>query len=129
MDRGQIAAGESVTVSVEVSNTGGVAGDEVVELYMSHPGAESAPIRALTGFARVHLAVGERKTVSIPLSAREMSLVDEAGKRSVLVGAIQVCVGSGQPDLAKSSSVDRAAPTNGAMLTIKVNGPAVVLPD
>ena len=50
VDRSSVAAGENAAVSVDVQNTGGVAGDEVVEMYVTHPGVAGAPIRALAGF-------------------------------------------------------------------------------
>src|SRR3989454_407468 len=43
----QVAAGSAVTVSVQVSNAGSISGDEVVQLYLAHPGVDGAPIRAL----------------------------------------------------------------------------------
>ena len=85
------------TVSVDVTNSGGVAGDEVVELYLTHPGVPGAPVRALKGFQRVHLDKGEKKTVSFTLQARDLGIVDEAGKHRVVPGQVDVWVGGGQP--------------------------------
>lgn len=93
----RVAAGKELTVSVDVTNAGAMAGDEVVQLYLTHPGVPGAPLRALTGFSRVHLAAGEKKTVSFKLHDRELSIVDEAGVRRVVPGDVQVWVGGGQP--------------------------------
>jgi beta-glucosidase len=93
----KIAANDSITVSVEVTNTGVMAGDEVVELYLTHAGFVGAPLRALQGFQRIHLDRGEKKTVSFTLRDRDLSVVDQAGKRRIVPGRVEVWIGSGQP--------------------------------
>jgi beta-glucosidase len=97
LDRVKVAAGDSVTVSAEVSNTGSVPGDEVVQLYLMHRGVAGAPLRALAGFERIHLARGEKKTVSFTLRDRDLSVVDPAGKRRIVPGRVDVWIGGGQP--------------------------------
>ena len=63
VDHEKIAAIDTVTLSVDVSNSGRMASDEVVQLDLTHPGVDGAPLRALRGFSRVHLDRGEKKTV------------------------------------------------------------------
>lgn len=92
-----VAAGGTVTVSAEVTNSGPMDGDEVVQLYVTHPGKAGAPVRALQGFQRLHLKRGETRTVSFPLADRALSVVDETGVRAVEPGRIEVWVGGGQP--------------------------------
>jgi beta-glucosidase len=111
VDHDQITASDPVTVSVDVKNTGAVAADEVVELYVSHPGVDGAPIRALKGFTRVHLDKGEQKTVSLALRDRELSVVDDAGKTRILVGPVEVWIGSGQPVAPRGGIVPPGAKT------------------
>lgn len=98
---------EPVTVSVDVTNSGGRDGDEVVQLYLSHPGEKDAPIRALARFERVHLKSGETRTVTFTLDSRALSTVNADGSRSVKRGKVSVWLGGGQPDgrpgLAKAS--------------------------
>jgi len=96
-DRAKVDAKGSVNVSVKVTNTGKMAGGEMVQLYLTHPGVQGAPVRALQGFQRVHLEPGQSQTVTFALSNRQLSIVDEAGKRRVLAGPVQVWVGGGQP--------------------------------
>ncbi len=96
-DGPQASAGDTVTLSVDVKNTGAIAGDEVVELYLTHADVAGAPIRALAGFQRIHLERGEKKTVNFPIRDRELSIVDEAGKRRILPGTVQAWIGGGQP--------------------------------
>jgi beta-glucosidase len=98
VDNGTVPANGSVKVSVEVTNTGAMAGDEVVQLYLTHSGVAGAPIRALQGVQRVHLARGAKKTVSFTLQDRALSIVDEAGKRRIVPGVVDVWIGGGQPE-------------------------------
>ena len=98
----RIAATGAVSVSVDVTNTGAMASDEVVQLYLSplpltQGGVAGAPRRTLQGFQRVHLAQGERKTVEFTLRDRALSVVDAAGVRKIVPGKIEVWVGGGQP--------------------------------
>lgn len=91
-----LAAGQPLTATVRVKNTGSLAGDEVVEAYVKAPMAEG-PLRSLAGFERVHLAGGESREVTLTLSPRSLSTVDAAGARSVLPGSYHLSVGSAQP--------------------------------
>jgi beta-glucosidase len=93
----QVAAGTAVTVSVRVTNNSSVPGDEVVQLYFSHPDVDGAPIRALVGFQRVHLAASASQTVTFTLHDRDLSIVDENGVRRVVPGTVDVWLGGGQP--------------------------------
>jgi beta-glucosidase len=106
-DRVTASSKESAKISVDVVNTGAMAGDEVVQLYVSHPGVAGAPLRALKGFQRVHLDRGEMKTVTFTLGDRQLSVVDADGKRRIVAGTVQVWVGGGQasarPGLPKSA--------------------------
>jgi beta-glucosidase len=74
-----------------------MAGDEVVEIYLMHPGTKGAPLRALVGFKRVHLGAGETQKVQIAIPNRSLSFVDEAGVRRIAPGTVQVWAGGGQP--------------------------------
>jgi len=96
-----LKAGETATVSVEVRNTGSRAGDEVVQMYVSHEGSTVArPLEELKGFARVSLKAGEIKTVTLPLSAKSLAYWDE-GKKAFVVekDRVEVKVGGSSDDL------------------------------
>ena len=97
VSKADVAATDNVTVSVDVANSGAVAGEEVVQLYLTHPGVPGAPLRALKGFQRIHLDKGEKKTVLFTLRARDLSIVDESGKHRVVPGRVDVWVGGAQP--------------------------------
>jgi beta-glucosidase len=69
----QVKVGRSVAVTADVTNTGPVAGDEVVQLYIhQRAGSDSRPMRELKGFQRVTLKLGETKTVTFPLGPAEL---------------------------------------------------------
>ena len=94
----KIKPGETVTVSVEVENSGERAGDEVVQVYLTDQEASlPVPIRALAGFERLRLEPRESRKVSFTLTPEKMSLVDEGGKRLIEPGNFLVAVGGKQP--------------------------------
>lgn len=84
-------------VTTVVTNTGKRAGEEVTQLYLEPPRYEGAPRLALRGFQRFELKPGERKTITLTLSPRDMSFVTRDGVRQVMNGEYRVSVGSGQP--------------------------------
>jgi beta-glucosidase len=97
VNHAKASAKDAVTISVDVVNTGAQAGDEVVQLYLTHKGVAGAPFRALRGFQRVHLDRGQKKTVSFSLRDRDLSIVDETGKHRIVPGTVSVWIGGGQP--------------------------------
>ncbi|HRW07682.1 MAG TPA: beta-glucosidase BglX [Caldilineaceae bacterium] len=91
----QVTVGESMTVSVDVTNTGAVAGDEVAQLYIHQRwGRDSRPMRELKGFARITLQPRETKTVTFVLGPDELRYwstnasewIQEAAEFDVWVG-------------------------------------------
>ncbi len=100
LSKPKLEAGEPLTVTAEVANTGSRDGDEVVQVYLdfpTFPRLPGAPRHALRGFTRVHLKAGESRTVSFTLEERDLSHVDEGGVRKVAAGRYQLFVGGGQP--------------------------------
>jgi beta-glucosidase len=96
----QVPVGGQVTVSAAVTNTGDRAGDEVVQLYVGHPGAAvPRPVRELKGFARVHLAPGQRKTVTFTLPSHQLGYYDQEMHYAVQPGEVEVWVGASSRDL------------------------------
>jgi beta-glucosidase len=97
----RIADGKPMRVSVDVSNTGHRAGDEVVQLYIQTNGAER-PVKQLAGFQRLSLQPGEKRTAAFSLSSDHIALQywDEA-KQSFASdpGVIKLLVGSSSTDI------------------------------
>jgi len=92
-----IKAGESIEIWARVHNTSSVPGDEVAQLYLSSPQGDGAPRLSLQGFERIHLVADEEKEVAFRIDARQMSTVDEHGRRQVRPGTYTVYVGGSQP--------------------------------
>ena len=98
-----VNAGDPLDASVTVTNTGKVAGDEVVQLYLKFPDVPGAPIRALRGFQRIYLEPGASQVVKFHLERRDLSMVNEAGDIMVAEGKYTVSVGGGQPGTGAAS--------------------------
>jgi beta-glucosidase len=93
-----VKAGNKLTVSVKVTNTGRQAGDEVVQLYVLQQNQNiHAPIKALKGFKRISLKAGESRTITFQLTPEDMSIVNENGTLTQLKGKISISAGGGQP--------------------------------
>jgi len=91
----------SITVNVDIENTGKRDGDEVVQLYVKHINSQvSRPIQELKGFQRVNLKAGERKTVAIPLAAKRLAYWDiSKNDWQVERDSIEVRVGASSADI------------------------------
>jgi beta-glucosidase len=106
----RLGPGDTLEVSVTVTNTGDRAGDEVVELYLKDLEASCrVPKHDLRGFERITLAPGASQRVSFRLGARELSLIDESGARVLEPGRFRVWLGGSQPD-ARSLELTGNAP-------------------
>ncbi len=92
-----LAAGDPLRVEAQVRNAGTREGDEVVQVYLTFPRLPGAPLRALRGFARVHLKPGEQQAVAFTLNDRDLSHVSLDGTHVVSSGRYGIGVGGGQP--------------------------------
>jgi beta-glucosidase len=92
-----IAAGDSLDLRATVRNSGTIAGDEVVELYLKFPSVPGAPLVAMRGFQRLHLEPHQSRKVEFHLAPRDMSIVNEIGDIIVADGSYSVSIGGGQP--------------------------------
>jgi beta-glucosidase len=92
-----VAAGDPLSADVTVKNDGSRDGDEVVQLYLKFPNVPGAPLRALRGFERVHLAAGQSQKVHFELKDRDLSMVTEAGEPVIAAGDYSLFIGGGQP--------------------------------
>jgi len=100
------SAGE-VTVSVDVTNTGKRAGDEVVQLYVKHLNSKvDRPVRELKGFRRVMLAAGETRRVELPLKASQLAYWDIAKHKWVVEpDRIMLMAGSSSADVRAEKTI------------------------
>jgi beta-glucosidase len=94
-----LARGQAVALSVDVENVGPRAGDEIVQVYVSDVLTSVTWVnKALKGFARVHIAPGEKKTVEIALPWEAFQIVDAEGRSVVEPGDFEVLVGPSSRD-------------------------------
>lgn len=106
LDKSVYRKGETVNVSVEVTNTGSFDGKEVVQLYIRDMAASlSRPVKELKGFELVNLKKGETKKVQFSLSDKELGFYDNDGNYLVEPGQFKVFVGTNSVD-AKEAAFD-----------------------
>jgi beta-glucosidase len=98
----------SIAVSVDVTNTGKRAGDEVVQLYVKHLNSKvERPTQELKGFKRVSIGAGERRTVEIPLQAKSIAYWDVDRHAFVVeVEKIEIRVGGSSADIRLKGTID-----------------------
>lgn len=98
---------DGVTVSVDVSNTGPVAGKEIVQVYVrDHESRLIRPHKELKGFAKLSLEPGETKTVSIPLGFRAFAYFDPAHNQWVTEnGQFDILIGASSADIRGCATV------------------------
>jgi beta-glucosidase len=95
---GTVSTGAPLRVSVRVTNTGKLEGEEVPQLYLTHEGLhDKVPLRALKGFDRFSLKAGESRIVTFDLSPADLSIVTDDGQTRERPGALSISVGGAQP--------------------------------
>ena len=101
LSKKELSPAGSVTASVDVTNTGKRAGEEVVELYVHDPKPQiDRPVRELKGFAKVALKPGETKTVQFNLQPRALAYFDTPGHQwKADAGDYEIQVGASSRDL------------------------------
>ncbi|MBV6643777.1 MAG: glycoside hydrolase family 3 C-terminal domain-containing protein, partial [Cyclobacteriaceae bacterium] len=99
----------TLTVSISVENTGGVAGREVVQLYLRDlVGSVTRPVKELKGFRKIGLAPGERKEVSFELTTDDLKFYNYASAESLEMkydwepGDFEVMIGTSSADVKKA---------------------------
>jgi len=90
---------DSIRVEVDVTNTGKVAGDEVVQLYIRDDvGSVTRPVQELRGFRRVRLTPGETQTIAFAIDVQDLAFHDAALARVAEPGNFTVFVGGSSAD-------------------------------
>jgi beta-glucosidase len=98
---------DGLTVALDVTNTGAVAGGEVVQVYVhDHASRLARPPKELKGFAKVELQPGETKTVEIPLDFRAFAYYDPAYHQWVTEdGRFDILIGASSADIRGTATV------------------------
>lgn len=107
LSRQAAGSGERVTVSLDVQNSGGRDGEEVVQLYVEYPGSQvERPLKQLKAFKRVPVKAGERKAVELELELDELAYWDMEQNRYVLEkGTVDLLVGASSDDIRLNTSL------------------------
>ncbi|TMM29071.1 beta-glucosidase [Polaribacter aestuariivivens] len=96
---------DKITVSVEVSNNGKVAGEEVVQLYIrDNVSSYTRPVKELKGYKRVLLNAGETKTVAIDINAESLAMYDKDYNFVIEPGDFTIMTGNSSADKALQST-------------------------
>ena len=100
-DKPSLAPDGQIVVSLDVTNTGKVAGDAVPQLYVRHLGSRvERPASQLAGFSRVRVEPGQTKTVQIPVKASQLAYWDTDRKTFVVEREpVQLMVGASSADI------------------------------
>lgn len=95
----EMPADGSITACVTVTNTGAMAGDEVVQMYIrDEVSSRTRPVKEMKGFERIHLEPGESRQVEFTISRPELEFYGAAGKWTVEPGDFTVMIGSSSAD-------------------------------
>ena len=98
LDKETLRAGDSLDVSCHVKNTGSVAAEEVVQVYISDVEASvPVPLQRLVAFQRVLIEPGQTQNVTFNLGPETMSLVDDDGQWRLEPGAFRLTIGGCSP--------------------------------
>ncbi len=98
LDKQVLKQGEKVEVSVYVKNTGGISGDEVIQLYISSPRTDfRVPLYDLKGFERFHLEAEESKTIKFQLNTDDFMNINEEGEKVLVPGEYIIYTGGSLP--------------------------------
>ena len=99
-----IAAGQPVTVTTTLTNTGDMAGDEVVQVYLRDVvSSVTRPVKELVGFKRVTLQPGESRAVSIEIEPRSLMMWNRDMERVIEPGEFTIMVGPNSQDLQETT--------------------------
>ena len=95
LQKSQIKIGDKLELSVNVKNTGALAGKETVMLYLNDMAASvSRPVRQLKAFQKVELQAGETRTLDFMLTSQDLSFIGLDMKRVVEPGEFKVMIGN-----------------------------------
>ena len=95
----KIKAGEGFTISVNITNTGNMVGEEVAQVYIKDLEASCVvPTWQLSGMKRIKLAPGESTEVTFDILPEQLAVVNEDGQNIIEPGDFEVYVGGSQPD-------------------------------
>lgn len=127
INKSTVDANGAVTVSVDVTNTGDMAGSEVVQVYVNYPDDSGYPTQ-IKGFAKVDLEPGETKTATIELDVSDWYMWDEVNEVNVVpTGDYTIEIGASVKDIkfTKDLKVTGALANEISVITVTPDGYSV----
>jgi beta-glucosidase len=106
------SADDTIKVSVDVTNTGSLDGNEIVQMYVSTPNADPSlerPIKRLEGFQKVFLAAGQTKKVTLPIKIADLAFWNDTDQRFEVdqgVYGIQISTSSADSDIQQQATIN-----------------------
>ena len=89
-----ISTADSLSLSVDITNTGPMDGDEVVMIYINDKvSSVTTPVRKLVAFKRIHLKQGEKQTLDFTIANKDFALLDRYMKSVVEPGEFEIIIG------------------------------------
>jgi beta-glucosidase len=100
----KINAGEETSVTVDITNTGKIRGDEIAQMYIrDEVSSVTRPVKELKDFARISIEPGATRKVTFSITPAKLQFYDREMKRVVEPGTFQVMVGGNSVDLLKAT--------------------------
>ena len=107
LSKNQVTAGDNLDISMKITNTGEVNGDEVIQLYIRDEYASSPrPVKELKGYIRLNLAPAESKTVVFNLPVNQLAFYDNDMDLVLEPGRIFIMIGSSSEDIRLKSEFE-----------------------
>ncbi len=100
IDKKELSAGDTIHLSVNVKNTGKVAGKEVVQIYINDKvSSVTTPVKALKSFAKEEIKPGEEKTIKFCIPCHELGLWNKDMKYVIEPGEFEIMAGASSEDI------------------------------
>jgi beta-glucosidase len=100
LNRPFIQRGDTISVSIDIQNTGKYDGDEVVQLYLQQKSASvKLPNMQLKAFQRINLRKGEAKTVGFQLNRKDLSFWNDKNEFVMESGEVRILIGASSDDI------------------------------
>jgi beta-glucosidase len=116
-----VGPGDSLFLSVRLTNTGPVAGDEVAQVYISALDAHvPVPIRSLRAFRRIHLQPGQTMTLHFAVAPDAFTIIGDNMQRAPLYGKYSISAGGGQPVNTQPGQPGRPTTSNTMTITAAI---------
>lgn len=107
VEKQEVSFDQEINVSIDIQNTGDVAGTEIVQLYVRDVYCSTVrPVKELKGFKRVELEPNQTKTVTFTLPVDMLNFTDNKGQRIVEGGEFDIMIGRSSQDIEFKATIE-----------------------